>query len=268
MNSFDFFDEIYCINLDHRTDRWEQVQKEFEKVGISNRVIRFSAIKEDDGRVGCIKSALAIIKIAKSKGLNNVLIFEDDVKFIVKNPEKHLKKAISQIRNLDWYLFYLSANTHEKLIKIKPNLVLLKNGRATHSLAYNKKIYDTIIRRYEGIETINKFQDILDVYFAEKIQRKYMCLMINPMLTTQISDYSDIEKQVMNQSYIEERFMENIKIIKLHKKILKIINNLGIEFFYVFERMTKRLNLPFPRNFGKWLKKRGVRLEIPNNEKY
>jgi len=195
MNSFDFFDEIYCINLDYRTDRWEQVQKEFEKVEILNRVIRFSAIKEDDGRVGCIKSALAIIKIAKSKGLKNVLIFEDDVKFIVKNPEKHLKKAISKIGNLDWYLFYLGSNTIDKLIKINRNLILLKNGRATHSLAYNKKIYDIIIRRYEGIEMINKFQDILDVYFAEKIQRKYMCLMINPMLTTQISDYSDIEKK-------------------------------------------------------------------------
>ena len=22
-NPFDFFDEIYCINLDHRTDRWK-----------------------------------------------------------------------------------------------------------------------------------------------------------------------------------------------------------------------------------------------------
>ena len=25
-NPFDFFDEIYCINLDHRTDRWKDVQ--------------------------------------------------------------------------------------------------------------------------------------------------------------------------------------------------------------------------------------------------
>ncbi len=28
----DFFDEIYCINLEEREDRWLEVQKEFEKI--------------------------------------------------------------------------------------------------------------------------------------------------------------------------------------------------------------------------------------------
>ncbi len=210
-HSFDFFDEIYCINLDHRTDRWEHAQKEFEKVGILNRVKRFSAIKEDDGRVGIIKSNLAIVKMAKSKGLNNVLVFEDDVKFIVDDPEKHLKNAISQIGKLNWSLFYLGANTHKKLIKIKPNLILLKNAVATHSLAYNKKVYNKFIRKYKNIKIIKKRQDILDVYLSDQIQRKHICLMVNPMLTTQISDYSDIEKRIVNQSFLEERFKKNIK---------------------------------------------------------
>ncbi len=211
MNSFNFFDEIYCINLDYRTDRWEHAQKEFEKVGILKRVKRFSAIKEDDGRVGIIKSNLAIVKMAKSKGLNNVLVFEDDVKFIVDNPEKYLKKAIAQIGNLDWALFYLGANTHEKLIKIKPNLLLLKNAYSVHSMAYNKKIYNKFIRKYKKLNFIKKHQDILDVFLAAKIQSKQVCLMVNPMLTTQMSDYSDIEKKKVNQSYIEERFKKNIK---------------------------------------------------------
>ena len=42
-NPFDYFDKIYCINLDYRTDRWEQVQNEFEKIGIENKVIRVPA---------------------------------------------------------------------------------------------------------------------------------------------------------------------------------------------------------------------------------
>ena len=29
---FDYFDAIYCINLDKRPDRWEWVKKEFEKI--------------------------------------------------------------------------------------------------------------------------------------------------------------------------------------------------------------------------------------------
>jgi len=139
------------------------------------------------------------------------MVFEDDVKFIVDDPEKHLKIALSQIGNLDWYLFYLGANTHEKLIKIKPNLILLKNGYSTHSLAYNKKVFNKLIRKYKKIKIIKKQQDIQDVYLAEKIQSKHICLMVNPMLTTQMNDYSDIEKQLVNQNYIEERFKKNIK---------------------------------------------------------
>ena len=41
-NPFDYFDKIYCINLDSRY-RWELAQKEFKKVGILGRVERFSA---------------------------------------------------------------------------------------------------------------------------------------------------------------------------------------------------------------------------------
>ena len=35
---FDFFEHIYCINLPNRTDRRSLVYKEFERLGIQNRV--------------------------------------------------------------------------------------------------------------------------------------------------------------------------------------------------------------------------------------
>ena len=101
-NPFDFFEEMYCVNLDERTDRWEHAQKEFEKAGIKDRVQRFSAIRDDDGRVGIIKSNLGVVKLAKKKGLKNVLVFEDDVEFIVDNPQEVLAESLSQIDNLDW----------------------------------------------------------------------------------------------------------------------------------------------------------------------
>lgn len=209
-NPFDYFDEMYCINLDDRTDRWEHAQKEFERAGILDRVKRFSAIRESDGRVGIIKSNLAIVKLAKEKGLKNVLVFEDDVTFIVQNPQEILTKSIEQVGKLEWSLFYLGANTHEKLIKIKPNLILLKNAFAVHSMAYSHKVYDSFIKKYEGLNKISTMEDILDVYLARVYQHKYVCLMVNPMMTTQMNSYSDIEKRVVNYDFIEERFKKNI----------------------------------------------------------
>ena len=211
MNSFDYFDEIYCINLDERTDRWEHAQEEFRKAGILDRVIRFSAIRDADGRLGVIKSNLAIIKIAKEKKLKNVLIFEDDVQFIVDNPQDVLAKTIQQIGDIKWHLFYLGANTHQKLTKFKPNLILLKNAFAVHSMAYSELMYDVLINKYDKLKVISTYDDILDVFLARKIQEKYICLMTNPMMTTQMNSYSDIENRIVDYSFIEERYKNNIK---------------------------------------------------------
>ena len=210
-NVFDFFDKMFCINLDERTDRWEVCKKEFEKIGILDKVERFSAVKDVDGRIGIIKSNLEIVKYAKKNNLNNVLVFEDDVEFITDDTQGNLQKSLDQIGKLKWSLFYLGANTHNKLLKIKPNLILIKNSYAVHAMAYNKSVYDRFIRKYRDIERITKHSDILDVYLAEEIQSKDVCLMTNPMLATQRNDYSDIEKRKVNQDYIEERYKRNIK---------------------------------------------------------
>jgi len=211
MNSFDFFEAIYVINLDERIDRWEHAQEEFKKAGILDRVQRFSGIRDADGRLGIIKSNLAIIKIAKEKKLKNVLIFEDDVQFIVDNPQEVLAKTIQQIGNIKWHLFYLGANTHQKLTKFKPNLILLKNAFAVHSMAYSELMYDIFINKYEKLKVISTYDDILDVFLARKIQEKYICLMTNPMMTTQMNSYSDIENRIVDYSFIEERYKNNIK---------------------------------------------------------
>ena len=214
---WDFFGEIYCINLDHRTDRWEHAQKEFDKVGALEKVKRFPAIPHKDGRIGIIKSNLEIVKLAESQNLENVLVFEDDVKFI--NDTQILEKAIEQIKKFKWALFYLGANTHEQLQTISPshpNLLILQNAFAVHAMSYNKIIYNHFIKRYENINHIQElaYQDILDVYLAQVIQKKNLCLITNPMIATQMESYSDIEKKEVNYSFIEDRFNNNTKHIK------------------------------------------------------
>ena len=78
---FDYFDAIYCINLDKRPDRWEWVKKEFEKMGIEDKVKRFPAFDVNKKHVGCALSHRYIIKLAKENKYNNVLILEDDIYF-------------------------------------------------------------------------------------------------------------------------------------------------------------------------------------------
>jgi len=212
---WDYFKEIYVINLDRRTDRWENAQKEFECVGVLDRVNRISAIENEDGRIGLIKSFLKIFKDVKERNVENVLIFEDDVKFIKENnPIETLEKSISQIGKIEWSLFYLGANTHEKCNLFRPNLILLHNAFSAHAVAYNYKTYKQIIEKFENINKINDINDINDVFFCKEIQNKRTSFLVNPMIATQTPSYSDLEKKHVDYTFIEERFKTNTSHIK------------------------------------------------------
>lgn len=214
-NPFDFFNEIWCINLDHRTDRWDHAQKEFEKIGIKDKVQRFSAIKHTDGRIGLIKSFYHLFEYAKAKKLQNILIFEDDVKFI-NNTVKNLKLALEQSENIEWKMLYFGANTHTRLEKINTNIFLLKNAFSAHAIAYHHSIFDDIINRFRVTNEIRNQNDINDVFFSS-LQNKYTCLLVNPIIATQIPSYSDLEKRDVDYSFIEERFNINVEFVKNEK---------------------------------------------------
>lgn len=208
---FDYFDEIYCINLDKRTDRWEECKKEFSKIDLLEDVERFSAVEKKDGRVGIIKSNLEIVKMAKEKGLENVLVFEDDVKFI-NNPLVNLKKSLDQIpEGFEWDLFYIGANTHVQLDNLTENLAIVKNSFAVHAMAYSHRVFDEFIEYAEAIPNyITNQQDVLDVWLANKIQARGKSLLCNPILATQRESFSDIERRKVNYKFIEERAKQNL----------------------------------------------------------
>ena len=184
-NPFDYFDAIYCINLDERTDRWEHCLTQFEKLGISDRVERFSAAKcsssserniiakqrfglegpgsrrfPQPGAVGCSISHLDIIKLAKTRGLENVLVFEDDIK-VVKDWEESLGMALVDLDNFDWHLFYLGWTFQwgkKNLIRERGEYLLEHVNHSkrrgvewTGAISYNSTIFDYLI------ENINPF---------------------------------------------------------------------------------------------------------------
>ena len=91
----DYIPMIFYINLDHRTDRKEALEKELVEFGLPYE--RFSAIKHDFGAVGCSKSHLAVLKLAKQRNYPRVLILEDDFTFVVQHD--NIKKIVKQIRD-------------------------------------------------------------------------------------------------------------------------------------------------------------------------
>ena len=79
---FDYIDALIYINLDHRTDRRNEMEAELKRVGFpSAKVYRMSAIRDNYGPVGCNLSHAAALRLAYYKGWSNVLILEDDFNF-------------------------------------------------------------------------------------------------------------------------------------------------------------------------------------------
>jgi hypothetical protein len=168
-NYFDYFEVIYCINLDCRNDRWEAVQREFAKVGILDRVIRFSAVETpENGHLGCRLSHRAIIQRAKDEGWKNVLVFEDDVEL------ENWSWQLFTMPTLDFDILYLGGIFSWPRLKMTSwNDYYWKIHRWLYgaiAIAYSQSIYDAIL---QDIAQYLPF----DGLFAQKLQKKYLCIM-------------------------------------------------------------------------------------------
>jgi len=200
----DFFDGIYCINLDQRVDRWEMAQKEFTKLGLSN-VNRFSAIKHEKGSIGCRESHLKVINEAKKNNFKNVLIFEDDIKTI--GDLSHIENSLSQLSNIEWDLFYLGATVDPnvgKLTKISEHLVRTNFAYTTHAYAINSQMFDYILDNAP-------YNPIIDVFYCKNIVPRGKSFIINPMVCIQQESYSDIEKHNTDYYWMLDFFKKTLK---------------------------------------------------------
>ena len=75
----------FYINLDRRADRREQIEKEFADRGLN--VERFKGIEHAYPAVGCTLSHIAVLKLARERGYESAMIFEDDFTFLVSKDE-------------------------------------------------------------------------------------------------------------------------------------------------------------------------------------
>lgn len=201
-NLSDYFDEIYCINLDEETERWENFQQEVSKLGISNRVKRFSAIKDTVRGRGASLSHLELIKIARRKKMKNVFIFEDDTKFIGWN-DSYLSCALDNLPQ-DWQLFNVGYNLCAQQSKLKSHRVskhLIKIARGTdvrsnNAYGINSSAFNYVIKNYSNFFNKwqkHKFKWHLDLWYAQKFER--YCLL--PLVSVQ------------EQGEKPQRFMDN-----------------------------------------------------------
>lgn len=208
-NMFDFFDKIYCINLQKRTDRWQACEAVFNELGITDKVVRFEAsdfsndtsiIEIHRGRCGCAQSHINIIKDAVLNSYKNILIFEDDVKIhaSVESIQQTMKDCFNELPS-DWEIFYPSANppTHWESIKdYSQNLCSVIAAFTTHSIAINSNIFEHLIERFYSYGDVNNLIHkavAVDNFYIESACSRGKAYLAKKLLFTQRNNYSDID---------------------------------------------------------------------------
>lgn len=177
-----FFEKVYCINLNKRTDRWAEVQPEFKKLGF--HVERFEACEGENNHLAFNLSQYLVIKQAYESGARTCLILEDDVEF--KN-FLHYDRALQELPK-DWDAIWLGANVNgQRLPKHSKYLRNIKGSFTTHAVGYSRKMMEWILENFNP----NEFP-IYDEWLRINVQEQFKCFLMAPMIAWQRPSFSDI----------------------------------------------------------------------------
>jgi hypothetical protein len=191
-NPFHFFDAIYCINLAQETVRWKEVSARFQQLGIASRARRFEAIRtQPNHHIGCGLSHRAVIAEAHAQGLENVLVFEDDVRF-TSDAFAGMRQALDELRGREWSILYLGACRWNREVPPLPGcrrLGLAGPVTCAHAVAYHRSIFDRILNEVPNesaaMERWLQIHRGIDQYYAFTLtENKFL---LSPVIATQTS---------------------------------------------------------------------------------
>jgi glycosyl transferase, family 25 len=191
---FEFIEQVVYINLDHRVDRRIEIEKELSQYFPIEKITRFSAIRHDHGGIGCTKSHIAVLEMAKEKGWKNYLVVEDDAIF------SNFGKGYPLLEKLVSAPF--DVITLGTVFAKYTQTYKLLSGQTTTSYIVQSHYYDTLLQNFrEGLNgfllTGNYPMYSIDQYW-KRIQPNDNWFCVIPSLMIQRPGYSDIERHVID----------------------------------------------------------------------
>ena len=202
INSLADIKNIFYINLEHRTDRKEHVEKELLKIGVRSAQ-RFNAIKMENGAIGCSMSHLRILQDAQKNNLDHILIVEDDITFLDPELFKNQINKFFETHKNDWDVVLLAGNNMPPYKNIDDTCIQVSRCQTTTGYIVNGQYIKTLLQNVKiGLtHLINKPTEhskyAIDKYWFI-LQQLYKWYLIVPLTVVQREDYSDIEKRVTN----------------------------------------------------------------------
>lgn len=208
--------DIYIINLEERKDRWDKFIKGISGYKTINP-IQFDAVKKSPGFIGCALSHIAVVEMAQRKGLDFVVVMEDDTRIINNNFDTYFNNLIEYLKkDKSWLIFNGNPSCcnerrqqNVNVINRNPNILTFDFGYTTNFMIYSSRAFNKIIRLKELYTqpNLNMKTHAIDVQF-----NNFKKITMIPYITSQMTGMSDIENRIISyDSFIIGNGMEFLK---------------------------------------------------------
>ena len=227
-------DKGYIINLPERRDRLEQSTKILDDLGFQGYEI-FSAIKITEpeySKLGCTSSFLEIFKNAISSEVEDIIIFEDDIKLMGNVSQNdvdsvfenwdEIKKTYDVValgtRLMPSSKVKIQGSTHASIENLlcaqsfyyKRNFIEYTHKELSNFLNPSHELYKCVIDLFLSDSSCE-----VPIYFSSKNHKKFNFGVTIPMIFSQSNSFSDNEKCFQNyDEIIESSYYNSIKVDK------------------------------------------------------
>jgi GR25 family glycosyltransferase involved in LPS biosynthesis len=201
----ELFKHTFYINLDHRTDRLENIHQQLLNLKIDGE--RIPAIRTKVGSIGCTLSHIKCLELARERGYEQIFICEDDIMFLEPDVLKDSSQKIVNNKELEWDVLLIGGNNLPPYEKVGDYCIRVSNCQTTTGYIVKRHYYDTLIRNFRDSahkllkEPMNGREFALDIYW-KRLQKEGRWYMITPLTVVQCDSYSDIENRNVDYRHL------------------------------------------------------------------
>jgi len=177
----------YVINLPHRTDRLESVNKELSKVFDNPEYTLIPGIYDEKPFKGCAQAHINAIQHAKDNNYSKVIIMEDDLVFR-DNSKEYMSECFANAPE-DYELLLGGIYYCGNKIEYNQYWNKIDSFSSTHFMVVHEKLYDKIISFDKEIH--------IDQFLASK-ELNLDLYVTNKYFAFQAVGYSDNVKRNVN----------------------------------------------------------------------
>ncbi len=200
-------DRIVVLNLRKRTDRLLQFAEMMEDLEIPFEVV--TSIENDNGAIGLKDTMIKLFKESLEKGVQHLLVFEDDALAVVGKDTIHetMNKIMDNFPER-YVMLFLGCQLSGRIQRYhSPNIFLATKMFSTHAVMYSERGMREILA--------SDLQSPIDNHYVAFIEQLEASYTVYPLLFSQREGYSDIGKEFFSwRAFIEPRYDQKINEYK------------------------------------------------------